>query len=151
MANSITTNATFATANMKPVPDEQIDALWGQNVGDNCGNLFYKEEVAPAISQSTGSAVFFFTKRPGKSGFKTLSYTAGAGLNDWYLRFMTDGGGTALVATKASVTGVAGSFFRFDVDISSLTNHTPYFVRLTYNTNGGGAAAWQTHGSGAGY
>jgi hypothetical protein len=39
MANSITSVASFATANMKPVPDEQIDALWGQNIADNTGFL----------------------------------------------------------------------------------------------------------------
>lgn len=153
MANNITTNATFATANMKPVPDEQIDALWGQNSGDNQGYLFYKEEPIPVVSSSINSnTFFFFTKKPGKSGLKFTWYGGGAaGPNDWYVRVMSEGNATALTATKLSVSNVAGSYVRFDVDISSLTNYGSYVARVFHTGDNGYAAGWLTHGSGAGY
>ena len=34
MASNITSAGSFTVANMKPAADEQIDALWGQNMGD---------------------------------------------------------------------------------------------------------------------
>lgn len=41
MADNITSSGTFTTSNMKPSPagTENIDAIWGRNVGDNLGFL----------------------------------------------------------------------------------------------------------------
>ena len=41
MASDITTGASFNKTNMKPSPDEEISALWGQNMADNTGFLYY--------------------------------------------------------------------------------------------------------------
>ncbi len=40
MASDITPSAAFATANLKPIPDEQADALWAQSIADNTGFLY---------------------------------------------------------------------------------------------------------------
>lgn len=44
MANNITNSASFSTANMKPLADEETAALWGQNVADNTGYLYYRKD-----------------------------------------------------------------------------------------------------------
>ena len=50
MASSITSAASFATSNMKPVSGEQIDALWGQNIADNTGYVYYRPTPGPTLS-----------------------------------------------------------------------------------------------------
>lgn len=42
MASNITTSAAFTGSLMRPAPDEEIDALWGQNMADNTGYLYYR-------------------------------------------------------------------------------------------------------------
>lgn len=78
MANSITTAASFTTSNMKPVPDEQIDALWGQNIADNTGYLYYRKIPGPSFGCSpqqdssfsgTYRGTYFFEKAPGMGTF----------------------------------------------------------------------------------
>jgi hypothetical protein len=83
MSNPIVlTTAAFATANMKPIPDEQIDALWGQNIADNTGFLYnrlYTDKVPgpcfgctpiySGITDGTYRGTFFFEKRPGMGTF----------------------------------------------------------------------------------
>ena len=46
MASNITDGVSFNITNMKPDPDEEISALWGQNIADNTGYLYYKDEFA---------------------------------------------------------------------------------------------------------
>jgi hypothetical protein len=84
MANNIvTTTAAFATTSMKPVPDEQIDALWGQNIADNTGWLYNefkngtRAELSFSVMNTIGGAnnqagTFFFQKRSGMSGNGTF-------------------------------------------------------------------------------
>lgn len=50
MASNITNAAAFATANMRPAPDEQIDALWGQNIADNTGYNYFREIPGPTLN-----------------------------------------------------------------------------------------------------
>lgn len=74
MANPITNTAAFATANMKPAPDEQIDALWGQNIADNTGYLYFKKVFGPSfhldgLNQSLTHGTFVFEKAQGHSQF----------------------------------------------------------------------------------
>ena len=45
MASDITNGVDFNKTNMKPDPDEEISALWGQNIADNTGYLYYKPEL----------------------------------------------------------------------------------------------------------
>ena len=58
MASSITSAASFATSNMKPVSGEQIDALWGQNIADNTGYLYYRVTPGPVLSLHRRTGTF---------------------------------------------------------------------------------------------
>ncbi len=42
MALDIGTTASFTTGNMKPETGDQADSLWGQNIADNTGYLYYQ-------------------------------------------------------------------------------------------------------------
>lgn len=74
MASNIGTTAVFTTANMKPASGEQIDALWGQNIADNTGKLYYRKFFGPSFFFSQSDArnyngTFFFEKQPGMVNF----------------------------------------------------------------------------------
>lgn len=74
MAGNIDSFAAFTTGNMKPSSGEQIDALWGQNISDNTGYLYYRPMLACCFggagilisSSSVGSYVgtAYFRKLP---------------------------------------------------------------------------------------
>ncbi len=49
MANNIDNTAAFATAFMKPVPGETIDAIYGRKIADNTGYLFYNRVIGPSL------------------------------------------------------------------------------------------------------
>jgi hypothetical protein len=88
MASDINvTTAAFATTNMKPGPDEQIDCLWGQNLADNTGYLYtymgssLANSVRPEMafqalytspSTNLAAGTYFFQKRAGMTGNGTL-------------------------------------------------------------------------------
>lgn len=146
MASTIGTNAQFATTNMKPDNGEQIDSLWGQNIADNTGYLFYKPEVIPGFSvhmkpnssQDTPTAgTQWFCKRAGHSSLAG-SFTfigSSTGLTTAYTATMYVNGtlvkGTGF-ATLAKHT-VAGSVV---FDISSLTPGMFYPLSLLVTTSG---------------
>lgn len=77
MASSITSSAAFTTTNMKPAADEQIDALWGQNIADNTGYVYYRTIPGPSFHSGginnagggTRSGTFYFRK---EAGFATM-------------------------------------------------------------------------------
>lgn len=54
MASNITNAASFATANMKPSPGEQADALWAQKLADNTGYLYYLHRPGPTVDGYSG-------------------------------------------------------------------------------------------------
>jgi len=41
------------TSNMKPEPDDQIDALWGQNIADDLAYIAYKPKIAIQMGPSS--------------------------------------------------------------------------------------------------
>lgn len=159
MASNIGTNGTFTTSNMKPASGEVIDALWGQNLGDNLGYLFHKEEQLPGVElTSGGNKLYLYTfkksaahnairfKSRGKSG------TQGT-ITESYELANTEGGATILSGTWTHGRGT-GIVFMQDFNISSLGDGTNYFFfhdsqHLTLPTEG----AWASliHGTGATY
>lgn len=74
MPSNIQTTAAFTTGNMKPSAGEQIDALWGQNLADNTGYVYYRKPlvctfggigIQSSISLSgTHHATSYFQKLP---------------------------------------------------------------------------------------
>jgi len=55
MASNITSGVDFNTTNMKPANSEVIPALWGQNIADNTGHLFYRTRPAFTYNLSVGA------------------------------------------------------------------------------------------------
>lgn len=162
MASNIGTLESFATANMKPVAGEQIDALWGQNVSGNTGYNYYKEIPIQSFSYSGVfgmSFVWMFQKKPSHNAFKVLNYSnhGSAGVTQYFRIFPA---GTILGSTRGglihgtnSYTQTAVSFYRWDFDISSLTNdqyyHALYEAGNFYDV--GQFTGYLVHGSSATY
>jgi hypothetical protein len=77
MASNIGTDALFTTPNMKPASGEQVDALWGQNIADNTGFLYFRKVFGPyfGFSQPASAAAgtyrgtHYFEKSLGKATF----------------------------------------------------------------------------------
>lgn len=60
MATNISPAASWTGSNMKPASGEQIDALWGQNIADNTGQL--RARAMPLTNMATDCAT---TRQPG--------------------------------------------------------------------------------------
>lgn len=153
MANSINiTTAAFATLNMKPVPDEQVDSLWGQNIADNTGFL-YKRAFAdrPELSFTLTSPMdwdtyfnpmhgtFWFIKRDFPSGNGTFygsisgrQNTVGAG----YVKIRMNG--TLLVDTTAASFDLG-----FGTDLGGIAAGA--FVPVTYEFDNSAARPTLAH------
>jgi hypothetical protein len=78
MATNLGTAAAFTTANMKPAPGEQVDAIWGQNIADNTGHLYFRKLPGPCFGCSpqqdssaagTYRGTHFFEKANGMATF----------------------------------------------------------------------------------
>ena len=137
MASDITSSAQFATANMKPDPGEQGDALWAQKVADNSGYLWFMHKPGPTIdaysqrlhanSFSAGDGTFqgtkFFRK---ETNYGTLygSYVgnfsgAGQGLEIFVngaslINRNTSGAGALTGSLSVSVSGLSdGNIYEF--------------------------------------
>lgn len=159
MANPITTAAAFATLNMKPQPNEQVDALWGQNIADNTGYVYFRQERIPDGGVSHTGQIYVFQKKSSHNGIKIV-FLDGTGSQSItaYARIFQDGTnpswstGGVLTATMAR-NQVPSSYTRYDMDISSLNNGSYYAMTLfdgipTITTY---TQIWQTYGSGASY
>lgn len=159
MANPITTTAAFATANMKPAPDEQTDALWGQNMADNAGYVFFRQQRLQPSAFTNNSDIFIFQKQAEFNGLKlVVEQQTGSAAVVQYMRVFGQGtnflntSGGSLSATQ-SYNQTALSFNRFDMDISALTNGSYYGFQWNHTAapDTGYAAVWMTYGSGATY
>jgi hypothetical protein len=51
------TGLTFNTVNMKPETDEQIDALWGQNLADNTSKCYWGGNDTKAVVDGEGTRI----------------------------------------------------------------------------------------------
>lgn len=78
MASNITSAAVFATANMKPDPGEQADALWAQKIAENTGALWFRKIFGPhfgfhqpaSAQAGTYRGTYFFEKTLGMGTFQ---------------------------------------------------------------------------------
>lgn len=160
MANNIPTTASFATAFMKPVTGEVVDALWGQKASDNSGWLLYRPvKVADfgglghyisgdADAAAIGTFVQTGTTRFRKEPFLNTLF------GSYYGTVSAQGGFSQFTGfAKASINGVSlftyddGTSFAtsFSRDISSLTNGNWYTITASAgawprNANNGGSA-----------
>lgn len=149
MADNITSAATFTTANMKPAAGEQIDALWGDNLGDNTGYVYYRKEHYPPLSisyritsavlaeqynyQATTRATTYFNHRTEFATLHGSYYIFGSsGADGVGLRlaatFFCDG--TSIFGTECSAAsaGEGSSTGSFVFVKSHLTHNTDYTI-----------------------
>lgn len=143
MASNVASTAGFTSANMKPASGEQIDALWGQNIADNTGNL--RQRPNYFINGYGTEGTYRNTIDPVLTIRHDVYFNRWAGHNYLYGTFVgtgifTDNGGPDCYATQGfyiygnlgtyggtSTLGTAniggdyafGSTFAFGVDISS--------------------------------
>lgn len=149
MASNITNAAVFGTANMKPDPGEQADALWAQKIAENTGYLFYRRYQGPTITYShpnntphhpTGT--YYFQKQTGLeylhgSGFAFISSnTNGIEVNfkcDATTIFTRTGNGTIFkFGTSVPISHLTnGSFYELTFDVDAITNTGSCMLNLT--------------------
>lgn len=156
MASSITSAAAFATANMKPVPDEQIDALWGQNVADNTGFLYYRKLFGPCchligVANNLTHGTFVFEKAHGHTQFVgslngTVQANSYGSLTLWVngtnvfqkvFDFTSSGVGTRFKASfGTALTGMTdGNFYEFSWALgANITGGDPFVDITTWQT-----------------
>lgn len=141
MASNVTTSASFTTTNMKPAADEQIDALWGDNIADNTGYLLYREIAIPQISGSSPAWLFLFKKRSTHPylrlmvrGDNTGSAAAVSDVINVYPEGQSSVAGTPSVTATHSYTRGVNTTSDYDIDVSSLTNDAVYIVKVTLDT-----------------
>lgn len=139
MATSIGTSAGTTLTNMKPIPGEQTDALWAQNIADNSGySIFRVARIALSVSGSGSGYAAMFTKTPGI----TTLYVRVRGNHTGVAAAVTDAyyihaDGTDATGTSGAVLTYSNAFTRgvdttnvFSMDISSLTDNTEYYLKI---------------------
>lgn len=130
MASNTGTNAAYTSTNIKPDPDEQLDAIWGQNIADNTAYLYYRSIQLPIIS---GAPVQIrgFRKDPAHNCLRLQGYSTTTGTANQTVRIFKSGTNTSStpeISTTVSVPPVAYGQNVYNVDISSLTNGSYYDV-----------------------
>ncbi len=138
MADSILTSAAFATAFMKPVPGETIDAIYGRKIADNTGFLYYRIQKEFELhggysweSSSSFSQYFlkqagttYFIKTPGRN---TLSGTCfGTVSSTGFVSVSVNG--TSILSFSGAGTAFGTAWSK---DISGLTNDVKYPVSFS--------------------
>lgn len=155
----IAASASFGTANLKPAPGEQADALWGQQMADNDGYNYFKEiPLMDASPTSPSEARYEFTKRPSHNAIKALTRGLEAKSVTEYMRIFAEGADPSdhaaytIAGTLAYARGVQVTQ-RFDLDISSLVNGSAYLLAYGRDTTGSSVrpSVSLIHGSNANY
>ncbi len=103
MANDIDDSATFATTNMKPEADEEVTALWSQNIAYNTGQLHFAARtvfdwtISPESPETLGFqfASFHFRKFENNNTLRGIMRGKGE----------SSGGGTALGTMNLEIEG----------------------------------------------
>jgi len=155
MADTILNTAGFSTLSMKPVAGEQIDSLWGQNIADNTGYLFYRELPGPAVNLSRrGSSNFRAGSCESTSWFKKHPEfaTLFGSYNGWFhnssgqssrVIIMVDGS-TWINQTSTSVGAKVYYEGSIEKSISHIADGAFYPVHVSVGLAGqGGALDWQ--------
>lgn len=141
MALNILTTAIWTGSHMKPENGEQVDALWGQNLADNTGYLFYRPERGPQWADHGRSdtavnlvniGTYWFRKSTGK-GTMAGSYTLRKQTTSTVDRTIAMSlwvDGTAVLTNKtvtanSNINVVSGSFAK---SISHLTDGSYYTI-----------------------
>jgi len=161
MASNIGTNAQFATTNMKPDNGEQIDSLWGQNIADNTGYVYYRDipcvEFSRGVVVSTESLTAanqftqgtkWFKKTPAHNrivGSYCLTGSAASGNTRTVATFYSPTGAVIKGDSTPSSTGLQTTVGSVVLDISSLTNGSYYQISFkvgfttpgAFNASGG--------------
>lgn len=159
MASDISTSGSFATANMKPDPNEQGDALWAQKIADDVGYTYFRQQpLVDLTPTASGEARYIFTKVPSYRAIKSLTRGLAAGAVTEYMRVFWDGDDPTVLNVNRAVgtlayTRAAQATQRFDLDISSLTDGNTYMLTYTRDTgvNSNRPAVYLVYGSNAAY
>lgn len=149
MASHLTTAAdTFNTSNMKPASGEQADALWAQNLVDNTGHLYWRNQPIPILlwsgSGGNGSVISaLFYKRASHNAIRAAfssnanlgSITATLAAFDSTSDYGNYGAADAAAATVSSAISMgADSAHTLELNISGLTNGGLYYARLSFSS-----------------
>lgn len=143
MASDIGTTAGFTTANMRPASGEQIDALWGQNISDNTGFMYYLPWPGPTISHTNGTndltdyrGTYYFQKRAGMGTFiGSMNGTVHSSGADVTVKLWVNGSNLYSLTTSASGTAFKGGLYYY---MTGLSNGS--FYEVSYQVLGASGA-----------
>jgi len=148
MANDITNSGNFSFNNMKPDADEEIVALWGQNIADNTGVLYYQNYLACSFSTNLtmlktqedwgtfATGTMFFIKQPNantlhgtfQGNSRSSGFTGGTGI--FYVNNIEAVRGTFTLGYSGGEQEFGTGFA---VDISSLTDYQHYETSWSFD------------------
>ena len=136
MATDIDNTAEFNFNNMKPAADEEITALWGKNIADNTGALYYIGREAFNVqlvfghSPTSGmNGTSHYRKYPGNTtlhGTLHLSSYKPAGVATGTAGILIDG--TAVVEKDFGNGNFDNQRMSFTHDASNYTDFSDYDV-----------------------
>jgi hypothetical protein len=116
---------------MKPSPNEQLDSLWGQNVGDDLGYLYYREQQVPIVL-SGAYDIYGLKKTPWHNAIKFFGSSGDAVAGNLTVTFSAFGGhGASLLASTYNVPAAQTTDFApniYIMDISTLSTGSYYNV-----------------------
>lgn len=146
MADNIDNSGTLTFNNMKPDNDEEITALWGQNMGDNIGYLYHTTKSVFDIQYNSNNNLVdwlrplnlsYFKKYPGMdsiSGTLFMSQLLDGTSGPSTASLRIDGTANAVTVTVDSALDViSDSTFgstAFTYDISSFPDFSDISIEL---------------------
>lgn len=145
MATNIGTAAAFTTANMKPAPGEQIDAVWGQNIADNTGFVYHMDRLAVhgrldlipmTVASSTADkrGTWFFLTPPVPSYLKGTANIFKSDTTSDVMTGVLYVNGVAVHTLSRAAGTSNGTSGGFSYDISGLTANTIYPISYRLQT-----------------
>lgn len=141
MANNIGTTNTFNTSNMKPEADEEIPAIWGQNMADNLGYLYYGKNLQHFRFQNPSYVTTSTYARGtdwGGSGEQSSTFDL-IPMNGYYNHVQRDivVRGTAVIELGVTSNQTPRSF-ACDYDVIFAGGTISSGTTLSFNNSGGG-------------
>ena len=151
MASNITAAgaASFITSNMKVHSGEQLDALHLQNIADDIGHVYFRNQPMPIVrwsgSGSDGSVISaLFYKQASHNAIRAAfssnanlgSITATLAVFGSTSDYGNYGAADAAAATVSSAISMgADSAHTLELTISGLTNGNLYYARLSFSSS----------------
>ena len=145
-SNIVPSTAGWNTTNMKPAADEEIPALWGQNIADNTGFLYqrtilddrfvgnfngklYDDGDTLPITNTISGMKLFFIKKPEQDSINGTVYTSynETGFSDTTFGVEVDGNS----AYTKNYTADGNDTASFTYDASGLTDGLTYEIEFT--------------------